>query len=49
VARVDQQHGEARINDDTTQFGGIGAIAADQNIYGRVYVSGSGRGVLYRN
>jgi xyloglucan-specific exo-beta-1,4-glucanase len=38
-----------RINDDTTRFGGIGAIAADQNIYGRVYVSGSGRGVLYSN
>jgi hypothetical protein len=38
-----------RINDDTTRFGGIGVIAADQNIYGRLYVSGGGRGVLYSN
>ena len=38
-----------RINSDATRFGGIGMIAADQNVYGRVYVSGSGRGVLYNN
>ncbi|MGM9489256.1 dockerin [Ideonella sp. YS5] len=38
-----------RINDDASRFGGIGMIAADQNIHGRVYVSGSGRGVLYSN
>ena len=37
----------ARFNDDAHQFGGIGAIAADQNIYGRIYVSGTGRGLLY--
>ena len=38
-----------RINSDATRFGGIGMIAADQNLYGRLYVSGSGRGVLYSN
>ena len=38
-----------RINSDATRFGGIGMIAADQNVYGRLYVSGSGRGVLYSN
>jgi xyloglucan-specific exo-beta-1,4-glucanase len=37
----------ARFNDDAHQFGGIGVMAADQNIYGRIYVSGAGRGVLY--
>ena len=36
-----------RINDDKHQFGGIGVIAADQNVVGRVYISGGGRGVLY--
>jgi hypothetical protein len=36
-----------RFNDDAHQFGGIGAMAADQNIYGRIYVSGTGRGLLY--
>ncbi len=38
-----------RFNDDAHQFGGIGVIAADQNLYGRIYVSGNGRGVLYSN
>jgi hypothetical protein len=38
-----------RINDDATRFAGIGVIAADQNIYGRLYISGNGRGVLYSN
>jgi len=38
-----------RINDDAHQFGGIGVMAADQNIYGRIYVSGTGRGVFYSN
>jgi hypothetical protein len=38
-----------RINDDASQFGGIGVIAADQNIYGRLYISGNGRGILYSN
>jgi hypothetical protein len=36
-----------RFNDDAHQFGGIGSIAADQNFYGRIYVAGNGRGVLY--
>jgi len=39
----------SRFNDDAHQFGGIGTIAADQNVYGRVYVSGIGRGLLYSN
>jgi hypothetical protein len=38
-----------RFNDDAHQFGGIGVMAADQNIYGRIYVSGTGRGVFYSN
>ncbi|SDD02993.1 hypothetical protein SAMN05428966_10336 [Massilia sp. PDC64] len=39
----------ARYNDDAHQYGGIGAIAADWNTYGRVYFSGTGRGVIYTN
>jgi len=39
----------ARHNDDAHQFGGIGVMAADQNIYGRIYVSGTGRGMLFSN
>ncbi len=38
-----------RINDDDHQFGGIGRIAADNEIYGRVYISGGGRGMLYNS
>lgn len=38
----------ARINDDKHQFAGIGAIAADHNLHGRVYIRGNGRGLLYR-
>jgi xyloglucan-specific exo-beta-1,4-glucanase len=38
-----------RFNDDAHQFGGIGVMAADHNIYGRIYVSGTGRGLLYSN
>jgi photosystem II stability/assembly factor-like uncharacterized protein len=34
-----------RINDDAHQWGGVGAIAADNTVAGRVYVAG--RGVLY--
>jgi hypothetical protein len=34
-----------RINDDAHQWGGIGALAADNNVAGRVYLAG--RGVLY--
>jgi xyloglucan-specific exo-beta-1,4-glucanase len=36
-----------RINDDAHQFGGIGVMAADQSVFGRVYVGGSCRGVLF--
>lgn len=39
----------ARFNDDAHQFGGIGAMAADWSTYGRIYVSGTGRGLLYTN
>jgi hypothetical protein len=39
----------ARYNDDTHQFGGIGTMAGDWNTYGRIYVGGNGRGVLYTN
>jgi photosystem II stability/assembly factor-like uncharacterized protein len=39
----------ARFNDDAHQFGGMGAMAGDWNTYGRVYVAGNGRGVLYTN
>ena len=39
----------SRFNDDAHQFGGIGVMAADQNVYGRVYLSGTGRGLLYSN
>lgn len=35
-----------RFNDDAHQFGGIGVMAADQNIYGRIDVSRTGRGVM---
>ena len=35
-----------RVNDDAHQLGGIGAMAADWNINGRVYLSGTGRGML---
>ena len=39
----------SRFNDDAHQFGGIGALAADQKVYGRIYFSGTGRGLLYSN
>jgi photosystem II stability/assembly factor-like uncharacterized protein len=38
-----------RINDDAHQFGGIGLLAADQNIYGRIYAASGGRGLFYTN
>ncbi|MFL6677104.1 MAG: hypothetical protein ACJ8IK_02085 [Burkholderiaceae bacterium] len=38
-----------RFNDDAHQCGGIGAIAADQNTYGRLDVAGNGRGLSYSN
>ena len=36
-----------RFNDDKHQYGGIGPLAADQTVPGRLYISGSGRGVLF--
>jgi xyloglucan-specific exo-beta-1,4-glucanase len=36
-----------RFNDDKHQYGGIGTLAADQTVPGRLYISGSGRGVLF--
>jgi hypothetical protein len=39
----------ARFNDDTHQFGGSSVMAADQNTYGRIYVNGVARGVIYSN
>jgi hypothetical protein len=39
----------ARYNDDAHQYGGIGAIAADWSSYGRIYFSGTGRGLIYTN
>ena len=38
-----------RFNDDAHQYGGIGALAADQNTYGRIYIAGNGRGLSYSN
>jgi xyloglucan-specific exo-beta-1,4-glucanase len=38
-----------RHNDDAHQFGGPNVMAADQNLYGRIYAGGSCRGVLYSN
>ena len=39
----------ARFNDDAHQYAGIGVIAGDWNTYGRIYFSGTGRGVIYTN
>jgi xyloglucan-specific exo-beta-1,4-glucanase len=38
-----------RFNDDAHQYGGIGVMAGDWNTYGRIYFSGTGRGMLYTN
>jgi hypothetical protein len=39
----------ARFNDDAHQYGGIFAVAGDWNTYGRLYFSGTGRGLVYTN
>jgi hypothetical protein len=39
----------ARFNDDAHQYAGVGSIAGDWNTYGRIYFSGTGRGVIYTN
>jgi Neuraminidase (sialidase) len=36
-----------RVNDDKHQYAGIGNLAADQVVPGRVYASGNGRGVIF--
>jgi xyloglucan-specific exo-beta-1,4-glucanase len=36
-----------RFNDDKHQYGGVGQLAADQTVPGRLYMAGSGRGVLF--
>jgi xyloglucan-specific exo-beta-1,4-glucanase len=36
-----------RFNDDKHQYGGIGKLAADQTVSGRLFMSGSGRGILF--
>ena len=38
-----------RINDAAHQWGGVSRMTADVNIYGRVYIAGGGRGILYSN
>ncbi|MBW8898116.1 MAG: dockerin [Massilia sp.] len=39
----------ARFNDDAHQYAGVGVMAADWNTYGRIYFSGTARGVIYTN
>jgi hypothetical protein len=36
-----------RINDDKHQYAGLGNLAADQSVPGRVFASGNGRGVIF--
>jgi hypothetical protein len=36
-----------RFNDDAHQFGGLSTLAADNNVPGRLFLSGGGRGVLF--
>jgi hypothetical protein len=39
----------SRWNDDTHQFGGNSVMVGDWNNYGRIYVNGVGRGLIYSN
>jgi hypothetical protein len=39
----------SRWNDDTHQFGGSSVVVGDWNNYGRIYVNGVGRGLIYSN
>jgi hypothetical protein len=39
----------ARFNDDTHQFGDSSVMAGDWNTYGRLYLNGAARGVIYSN
>ena len=36
-----------RINDDKHQYAGLGNLAADQSVPGRVFASAAGRGVVF--
>jgi hypothetical protein len=36
-----------RFNDDAHQFGGLSTLAADNNVPGRLFLSGGGRGVFF--
>ncbi|MEO5933375.1 MAG: hypothetical protein ABIQ08_07470 [Duganella sp.] len=38
-----------RYNDDAHQYGGISKLAASHTFPGRLFITGAGRGVLYRN
>lgn len=37
----------SRFNDDKHQYGGISTLAADQNVPGRLFISGRSRGVFF--
>jgi hypothetical protein len=37
-----------RINDDAHQYGTVGCLIGDPNVFGRVYLHGGGRGIIYR-
>ncbi|KMW47362.1 dockerin [Ralstonia insidiosa] len=39
----------SRFNDDAHQFGGNAVMAGDWNTYGRIYVNGAARGLIYSN
>ena len=44
---VDKAVSWTRINDDAHQFNLVNVIAADQRVFGDVYIGGGGRGVLH--
>lgn len=49
---IDKGVSWTRINDDQHQFGGPGNgnfVVGDMNVYGRVYMSTAGRGIVYGN
>ena len=39
----------SRFNDDAHQFGGNAVMAGDWNTYGRIYVNGAARGLIFSN
>jgi hypothetical protein len=44
---IDEGQSWTRINDDAHQYGQLDAISGDPQLYGRVYLGTSGRGILY--